>query len=213
MFFLTLGAKALIREDLTAELKLHGNKTKIKMSSIKDQGQSIIVHEVDLRISSIANKMFEVKGAFIIPVEKFNMPSQKYLGLQHVSHLKGLKLAVIRAEDIKVLTGADIPEAFHKLDIKSGDKGEPIAIKIPFGWAVFGSKCMCKSHINQIAVNCLSISSEEDLNNTLKRFWKMDSEVIKVSDENGLSQDDKNCLARLDSMTLCEEGKYEVPML
>ena len=128
----------LMREDFGAELKLRGNKTNIRMSSIKDQGESIIIHEVILRISSIVNKMFKAKGAFIIPVEKFNMPSQKYLGLQHVSHLKGLTLVDTRAEDIKLLIGADIPEAFHQLDIKSGDKGEPVAIKTPFGWAIFG---------------------------------------------------------------------------
>ena len=45
----------LIKEDFATELKLHGYKTKIKMSSIKDQEESIIVHEADLRISSIAN--------------------------------------------------------------------------------------------------------------------------------------------------------------
>ena len=72
----------LIREDFAAELKLHGNKTKIKMSSSKDQGESIIAHEVYLKIFSIMNnKMFEANNAFIIPVEKFNIPSQKYLGL------------------------------------------------------------------------------------------------------------------------------------
>ena len=41
----------------------------------------------------------------------------------------------------------------------------------------------------------------------------MDSEIIKASDEDGLSQNDKNCLAHLDSMTVYKEGKYEVPML
>ena len=88
-------------EDFAAKLKLYCNKTKIKMSSIKDQGERIIIHEVNLKISSIINnKIFEAKGAFIIPVEKYNMSSQKYLGLQHVSHLKGLKLADIRGEDI-----------------------------------------------------------------------------------------------------------------
>ena len=98
----------LIREDFAAELKLHGNKTKIKMSSIEDWRESIIAHEVDLKISRIINnKMFKAKGTFIIPVEKFSMLSQKYLGLQHVSHLKGLKLVDIRAEDIKVLIGAE----------------------------------------------------------------------------------------------------------
>ena len=62
---------------------------------------------------------------------------------------------------------------------------------------------MCKSNINQISVNCLSISSE--VNNTLRSFWKMDSKIIKVSDEGGLSQDDKNCLAGLDSVTVYTE--------
>ena len=143
----------LISENFAAELKLHGNKTEIKMSN-KVQG---------VRISNIAiNKIFEAKDLFIIPVKKFNMTSQNYLGLKDVSHLKGLKLADIRAEDIKVLIGAGIPKAFHQLDIKSRDKREPIAIKTPFGWAVFDSKCVCKSNIKQISVNCLSISSEED---------------------------------------------------
>ena len=41
----------------------------------------------------------------------------------------------------------------------------------------------------------------------------MDSEITKVSDEDGLFQDNKNCLVHLDSMTVYKEGKYEVPML
>ena len=41
----------------------------------------------------------------------------------------------------------------------------------------------------------------------------MDSKIIKVSDEDRLSQDDKNCLASLDSVTVYTEGKYEVPVL
>ena len=86
--------------------------------------------------------------------------------------MKSLKLADIRVEDIKVLIGADIPEVFHQLDVKSGDKGEPIAIKKSFDWVVFWSKCVCKSNIKKISVKCLSISSEEDLNNTPRSFWK-----------------------------------------
>ena len=123
--------------------------------------------------------------------------------------MKGLKLTAIRAEDIKVLIGACISEAFYQLDIKPGDKGEPIEIKRPFGWAVFGSKCVCKSNINQIFLNCLSISSGEDLNNTLRNFWKMDSEIIQVSDGDGLSQDDEKCLAHLDSMAGHKEGNMK----
>ena len=94
----------MIREDVAVELKLHGNKTKIKMSSIKDQGEITIVYGVDLRIFSIVNnKTFQAKDSFIILEEKLSIPSQNCLELQHVSHFKGLKLADITAEDIKVL--------------------------------------------------------------------------------------------------------------
>ena len=41
----------------------------------------------------------------------------------------------------------------------------------------------------------------------------MDWEIIKVADEDGLSQDDKNCLARLNSMKVYKERKYEFLML
>ena len=38
----------------------------------------------------------------------------------------------------------------------------------------------------------------------------MDSEIIKVSDEEGLYQDHKNWFACLDSIKVYKEGKYEV---
>ena len=38
----------------------------------------------------------------------------------------------------------------------------------------------------------------------------MDSEIIKVSDEDGLYQDHKNWFACLDSIKVYKEGKYEV---
>ena len=72
-------------------------------------------------------------GVFIFPAKKFNMLCQKYLGLQCTSHLKGLQLANITAEDIKKLIGAGIPEAFYQQDINSGNKGELIAFKTTFG--------------------------------------------------------------------------------
>ena len=72
---------------------------------------------------------------------------------------------------------------------------------------------MCRSNINQTYINCFSISSEEDLSNTLRSFRKMDSKIFKVSDEDRLSRDDKNCLACLNLMTVYKEGKYDVPML
>ena len=125
----TGGQSTLIRKDIQAEFNIHGNKTKIDIRSMKDQGEGIIVHEVHLEISSIVNnKMFEVKVNSLSQWRRSTCHFQKYLGLWNVSHLKGLKQTDIRSEDIEMLIGADIPEAFRQLDNKSGDRGEPIAI-------------------------------------------------------------------------------------
>ena len=100
-------------------------------------------------------------------------------------------------EDIKELIGTDILEAFQRLDIKLWDKREPTGSKTSFHWAVFRATGVCKSNTTHISVSCLSISSEENLNNTLRNFWEMDSAITNVSDEDKLSQDGKNCLAHL----------------
>ena len=44
-FLETQSQSTLTREYFAAELKLHGNKTKIKVSIIMDQGQRITVHQ------------------------------------------------------------------------------------------------------------------------------------------------------------------------
>ena len=38
-----------------------------------------------------------------------------------------------------VVISADVPEAFIQLDIRKVKEGQPLAIRTPFEWTIFGS--------------------------------------------------------------------------
>lgn len=80
-----------------------------------------MVYEADQNISStISNKLFKVKGTFLIPKENFNKPSQNPIQLQNLPHLKDLEMTNVKVEHFKVSVGAGNPEAFCQLHFRSG---------------------------------------------------------------------------------------------
>ena len=86
-----------------------------------------------------------------------------------------------------------------------------MAVRTPFGWAIFGSSKTQVEDINeQVSVN-LTFTSE--LNDSVKKFWELDSKMEQHHNEVGLSQQDKECMKKLETNTKLVDGKYEVPML
>ena len=95
----------------------------------------------------------------------------------------------------KILIGADKPEAFFQLTFFISDsKIKPIAVDTQFHWTLFGSKRLHTSNIRDISVIFFSISNEEDINRVHRSFWKMETEIIHSTDDEGLPQDEKYCL-------------------
>ena len=67
----------------------------------------------------------------------------------------------INPSDVMVVIGADVPEAFIQLDIRTGKEGEPLAIWITFGWIIFGSSKKCSpEETKKVAVNTTMLSCE-----------------------------------------------------
>ena len=63
---------------------------------------------------------------------------------------------------------------------------------------------------NKVAVNTTFTS---ELNDAAKKFWEFDSKLDQKRNENGLFQDDRSCLNKLQKDTKLVDGHYEVPML
>ena len=65
---------------------------------------------------------------------------------------------------------------------------------------------------NKVAANT-TLTKDAELNENLKKFSEHDSKIELTSSKVGLSQNDMECLKKLDESSILVDGKYQVPML
>ena len=70
-----------------------------------------------------------------------------------------------------LVIGVDVPEAFMQLKISKRNKGKPLAIQAPFGWAIFGSSR--NSGILQEKKVAVNSAFTSELNYAVKKFWEI----------------------------------------
>ena len=71
--------------------------------------------------------------------------------LHNVTHLNGLNLSDVKACDVKLLIGANVPRAHLQLEVRQGAFNDPIAIHTPLGWCVMGVKNETHFHVNYMS--------------------------------------------------------------
>ena len=70
--------------------------------------------------------------------------------------------------DVKVLIGSDMAHLLIHLEIRQGRLDDPIAIKNPLGWTLFGN--VDNEHCDTINTNFLVTDQETRLQNQIVRF-------------------------------------------
>ena len=63
------------------------------------------------------------------------------------------------------------------LEVRQGRRDEPIAVKTPLGWTLFGN--VDNGHCDTVNANFLVTDQETQLQNQIERFWEIDSHVTK----------------------------------
>ena len=208
----------LIRKDLADKLKLKGDQQFIMLGGVKDEGEKMQVKRVEFKLSSLDEEStFHVEHAYAIIKERFKMPSQ-YLPKdfnenESLSHLHGLGITDVEPEDVQLLVGADTPSALWCTEVKAGSKNTPLAIKTPFGWAIFGVLEQQTEDNIQTRTYATSIKIDEDLNKKLESFWTTEAFGTKFNEQSSLSIQDQNCIKHLERNTKLVNGHYVVPML
>ena len=207
----------LIREDFAKELGMVGEPTNINLSTIKDKGESIDLFKVELEFSPVTDndKKFVNKNVLTIPKYKFFVPNQtlpnKFSEDKDYAHMHGLGLNNIKAEDIKLLLGADMGEAIVSLEVKIGNPGIPLAVRTIFGWTLMGS-LQTKGLTQPKMVNLLK-SNDETLQKTVEEFWTTESFGTKFTSIKEMSIEDTTALKRLETETKVINEQYVIPML
>ena len=232
----------LVRKDIARKLKIRGKPESIMMNTIKDKPEEVDAEQVTLDISAKdGSNRFTANGAFVLPVDKFRMPSRPRLvpctDNDFYTHLDGIDLDAIKPSQVGILIGADNPRAVVSDDVKCGRRGQPIAVHTLFGWTLFGGVSTSNITINRVAiqhpvsnairsslesfwtdrepipVNVNTVSTEVDeLLIGLEKFFKVEQDPI-AERETAMSQEDVKALEKLEKETVLLAGRYQAPML
>ena len=133
----------LLKKEVVDKLGLLGRKKAVNLSTIKDKSETVQVTEVALDVSARdGGNRITIDSAYVQPTNKFNMPARpRFADINDediYTHLDGLNLDAVAPDEIAILIGANAPEALLYTDVRRGNKGQPLAVKTMFGWALFG---------------------------------------------------------------------------
>ena len=96
---------------------------------------------------------YEIKASNVFTVERIPLKAKAIpneFAVDEMSHLEGVQFLELKQKSIGLLTVLDMPELFPPIKVRSGETGEPDAIRTVFGWRLFettGSPCECVSII------------------------------------------------------------------
>ena len=126
-----------------------------------------------------------------------------------------IDLPELDGSDVIVLTGSDMAHLLIHLEVRQGRRDEPIAVKTPLGWTLFGN--VDNGHCDTVNANFLVTDQETQLQNQIERFWEIDSHVTKQAPppppDSGMSNEDRRALSILENSTVKEEGQYKSALL
>ena len=109
-----------------------------------------------IQYCSVSAELPEVYAIDKIAIRTVSVPHDQ---LQRHVHLRNLNLPSFD-EKVSLLVGAKAPEAFCSIeDIRKGKGKQPIAVKLPHGWSLFGPTV--GNARNSLQVNLLQTNSLE----------------------------------------------------
>ena len=120
------------------------------------------------------------------------------------SHLSGIDLPDLDGSEVMLLVGSDMAHLLIHLEVHQRRVDEPITIKIPLGWTLFGNAS--KGLYETINANLLATIEGLPLQQQIERFGEVDSYATKQDpSEATLSIEDQRALAVLQSTTVAME--------
>ena len=180
----------------SADVEERGMKVNFKIASLDSQNDHVIA----------VNPAWAVKD-LTIPLKHTRLSKS----LEQWPHLREVRFPEVERRKISILLGTNIQEAFVPLDVRRGNRNEPLAIKSCLGWSILGGFSNLQSH-SQGQVNLIS-SEDVSLNDQLGEFWKIESYGTARSETKPLSVEDRRALKLIDNSISLLDGHYQMGLL
>ncbi|XP_068749478.1 uncharacterized protein [Montipora capricornis] len=180
----------------SADVEERGMKVNFKIASLDSQNDHVIA----------VNPAWAVKD-LTIPLKHTRLSKS----LEQWPHLREVRFPEVERRKISILLGTNIQEVFVPLDVRKGNRNEPLAIKSCLGWSILGGFSNLQSH-SQGQVNLIS-SEDVSLNDQLEEFWKIESYGTARSETKPLSVEDRRALKLIDNSISLLDGHYQMGLL
>jgi len=191
-------------ERLVKALQIQGNVVKYKLNTLsasQEDKQTMIV-DLDL-MSCNGDSAMQLSHVFVVPEIPANVPM---INFHAYPHLRELPLYTGGCVDI--LIGQSHAEALIPLETKTGDKGDPFAVKTLFGWSINGPVTSFGKPSTKVVANFISATPADT---DIERLWEIEGEDL-YSDKQSWSEEDKHVIELWDKQHKMVDGHYQVPV-
>ena len=131
----------LIKRDLADHLQFVGEAYQLNLSTV---GNDVKIQRLKRVSYCLSSKDYSepvmVNGAWVIG--KLNIPSVKLpkrAAIEQWSHLSYIDLPDVDGSKVMLLVGSAMAHLLIHLEVRQRRVDEPIAIKTPLGWTLFGN--------------------------------------------------------------------------
>ena len=162
----------MVDPSLVKLLNIDGTPSKLSLTTVNSADVEERGMKVNFKIASL-----DSKNDHVIAVNSAWAVKDLTIPLKHISlsrsleqwpHLQEVHFPELERKKISILLGTNIQEAFVPLDVRKGNRNEPLAIKSCLGWSILRGF----SNVQSPNQGQLNLSSGEDvsLNGQLKKF-------------------------------------------
>ncbi|KAL9985156.1 hypothetical protein ACROYT_G007526 [Oculina patagonica] len=203
------------RQSVIDELGLDGKSVKIAVSGFGGEAtKSTLRKRIALTVAPIDKsgqpQCIEALTTPVIcrPAEAVDIHPSRW------SHLRNIVFPeeFLREEqEIDVLIGLDFYYSFVTRDIVRGGSSEPVAVRTTLGWVFCGPT---GGHDQECTVSMnVQISVEEQLNETLQKFWDLESIGVRPAESSISTTHAEDVVLKKFKETLTyNDGRYEVSL-
>ena len=210
-FFDSGSDTSLCLQSLIEELEIKDPKpTKFMMSTVNRQEERS-GYKVELNLESLSGDakfcLENVLTTPSLPVQPKHLASNEEIAKW--IHLSDITLPETEQKNITILIGNDRPDIIdNELEKRVGNKGEPFAVKTPFGWTVYGP--IEETAENRVHVN-LTSTEHKDLERKLELMYDGGFEDAR-SDEQGMPVEDHRAKEIMDASATLVNGHYQLKL-
>ena len=139
--------------------------------------------------------------------------------VQQWFHLKDVDIADLVDKKVTILIGSDVPEALCHIEVRSGGKNQPHAIKTILGWTVMGplkgKRCLEDAQMNLIQVDQVlgckeDIRGVRSIHEQLQSLHNTEFSESTADLKESLSIEDRRAKEIMDGSVKLENSHYEI---